>query len=86
MKKAIAKKSTDKKAAVKNIAASYNRYKTYDGKQYTGMTIGRGHKWNYDKGIWIDKKMTPEKMDNQLRRYKTPCGQSSRGFGYSCWN
>jgi len=33
-----------KKAEVtKDIAKTYNAFKTFEGKQYTGMKIGRGH-------------------------------------------
>ena len=56
------KASLKAKASIKNkkdIAASYNQYKTYEGKQYTGMKIGRSHKWYYDKGTWVDKKNHP---------------------------
>ena len=45
------RKSTGKK----NVAASYNKYKKFNGEQYTGMAVGRSHKWYYDKGEWKDK-------------------------------
>src|SRR3569832_1791792 len=53
------KSATAKKPAKKNYAASFNRYKFYKGKQYTGTTIGRRQKWYYDKGEWKDRKITP---------------------------
>jgi len=31
-----------------NLSASYNRYKKFGDKQYTGMQIGRGHHWRRD--------------------------------------
>ena len=33
-----------------DISASYNRFKEFEGKQYSGMKVGRSHKWYYDKG------------------------------------
>src|SRR5437879_5798954 len=81
MKKAIAKKSAVKKTPVKNIAESYNRYKMFDGKQYTGMAIGRGHKWNYDKGIWVDKKITPERWTISYDATKRRAGKAPEGSG-----
>ncbi len=42
------------------IPASYNKFKKFEGKQYTGMQVGRSHKWYYDKGEWKEKKITPD--------------------------
>ncbi len=44
-----AKKVSTKKANKKDISASYNAFKEFKGQAYTGMQIGRSHKWNYDK-------------------------------------
>src|SRR4030095_3176279 len=49
-----------KRAAKKSISESYNRFKEHDGKFYTGMQIGRSHKWYYDKGEWKETKITPD--------------------------
>jgi hypothetical protein len=40
-------------------AVSYDDFKEYEGRQYTGMKIGRSHKWHYDQGEWKEKKITP---------------------------
>lgn len=32
----------------------------FNGKLYTGIQIGRGHHWNYDKGDWKETKITPD--------------------------
>jgi hypothetical protein len=40
----------------KDISKTYNEYKEFEGKQYTGMRVGRSHKWHYDKGEWKEKK------------------------------
>jgi hypothetical protein len=77
-----AKKKPAKKIALKkDVAASYNQYKIYQGKQYTGMTIGRSHKWYYDKGIWIDKKITPEKWLINFEVTKRRAGKAPEGSG-----
>lgn len=70
-----------KKDTKKDIAASYNRFKIFQGKQYTGMTIGRSHKWYYDKGIWIDKKITPEKWLINFEVKKRRAGKAPEGSG-----
>jgi hypothetical protein len=50
------KNNTSKPAARKpidqDIAATYNAFKEFEGRRYTGVKIGRGHKWYYDKGEW----------------------------------
>lgn len=76
------KTSSAKKGAVKkDITSSYNRYKFYQGQQYTGMTIGRSHKWYYDKGVWIDKKITPEKWMINFAVTKRRAGKAPEGSG-----
>lgn len=35
-----------------DIAKTYNEFKRFEGKQYTGMKVDRSHKWYYDKGEW----------------------------------
>jgi len=81
MKKQSAKKRTVKRAAKKDRADSYNRFKIFQGRQYTGMAVGRSHKWNYDKGIWIDKKITPEKWLINFEVKKRRAGKAPEGSG-----
>jgi hypothetical protein len=47
----------------KDISKAYNEYKEFEGKQYTGMNVGKGHKWYYDRGEWKEKKITPDKWE-----------------------
>src|SRR3954464_10872042 len=72
-----------KKAPTKNrdISESYNRYKFFQGKQYTGMAIGRSHKWYYDQGIWLDKKITPDKWLINFEVTKRRAGKAPEGSG-----
>src|SRR3954465_3998419 len=44
----------------KDLSASFNKFKNFNGKLYTGVQIGRGHHWNYDKGDWKETKITPD--------------------------
>ena len=44
-------------------SADYNEFKEVTGKKYTGMKVGRGHKWYYDKGEWKEKKVAPDKWE-----------------------
>jgi hypothetical protein len=75
------KKATTKSSKTKDISDTYNQYKFYQGKQYTGMKVGRSHKWYYDKGIWIDKKITPEKWLISFDVTKRRSGKAPKGSG-----
>ena len=48
------------KEAKSDRAVSYNEFKEYEGQKYTGMKIGRSHKWYYDQGEWKETKITPD--------------------------
>ena len=47
----------------KHISNSYNEYKDFEGKKYTGMRVGETHQWYYDKGEWKEKKIAPDKWE-----------------------
>ena len=66
---------------IKSSAASYNSFKTYEGKQYTGMAIGRSHKWNYDKGVWRETKITPDRWEINYSVTKRRAGHAPEGSG-----
>lgn len=59
-KKATVKTAPKKKAVKKDSASAYNKFKDFEGRQYTGMQIGRSHHWDYDKGDWKETKITPD--------------------------
>lgn len=81
MKKAPAKPTGSKSKHKAGITDSYNRYKMYGEKQYTGMAVGRSHKWYYDQGIWLDKKITPEKWLISYEVTKRRAGKAPKGSG-----
>ena len=54
----ISKKTQEKLDS--SLAETYNKFKEFEGKRYTGVKIGRGHKWYYDQGIWKERKVTPD--------------------------
>ena len=64
-----------------DIAKNYNQFKTFNGKQYTGMKIGRSHKWYYDKGEWKEKKVTPDKWQFTYNVTKRRAGIAPEGSG-----
>lgn len=74
-------KKRKKATKTPDIAASYNKFKTFGGKQYTGMAIGRSHKWYYDKGTWKEKKITPDMWDIHYAVTKRRAGKAPEGSG-----
>jgi hypothetical protein len=70
-----------RKTAKKDIADSYNQYKFFEGQQYTGMKIGRSHKWYYDKGEWKDHKITPDLWEIEYQVTKRRAGKAPEGSG-----
>src|SRR5919201_5741221 len=65
----------------KDIAASYNEFKEFEGRRYTGMKIGRSHKWYYDQGEWKEKKVTPDKWQFTYAVTKRRKGKAPEGSG-----
>ena len=65
----------------KDISKSYNQFKDFEGKKYTGMKVGRTHKWYYDKGEWKEKKLTPDKWQFSYTVTKRRSGRAPEGSG-----
>jgi len=62
-------------------AVSYNAFKDYEGQPYTGMKIGRSHKWYYDRGEWKEKKITPDLWQINYAVTKRRAGRAPEGSG-----
>src|SRR5918995_2173414 len=65
----------------KDFSKSYNQFKEFEGKKYTGMKVGRTHKWYYDKGEWKEKKITPDKWQFTYNAPKRRAGNAPEGSG-----
>src|ERR1700745_1146462 len=76
-----AAKQSKKEQAGNDIAATYNEFKEFEGKRYTGMKIGRSHKWYYDKGEWKEKKITPDEWEFNYNVKKRRAGKAPEGSG-----
>ena len=59
----------------------YDAFKIHEGRQYTGMKVGRSHKWYYDKGEWRDKKITPDMWEIYYSVVKRRAGKAPKGSG-----
>jgi len=64
-----------------DVAATYDAFKEFEGRRYTGMRVGRGHKWNYDPGVWTEKKVTPEQWEIHYAVTKRRVGKAPEGSG-----
>ncbi|MEW5915658.1 MAG: hypothetical protein AB1762_04600 [Gemmatimonadota bacterium] len=70
-----------KKTSKSDPAVSYDDFKEYEGKKYTGMKIGRSHKWYYDQGEWKEKKITPDLWQISYAVTKRRAGRAPEGSG-----
>lgn len=68
-------------ASEQDIAATYNAFKEYEGRRYTGMKVGRSHKWNYDPGVWKETKVTPDEWQIEFAVTKRRAGHAPEGSG-----
>ena len=62
-------------------AVSYNEFKDHEGRRYTGMKIGRSHKWYYDMGEWKETKVTPDLWQVSYAVTKRRAGRAPEGSG-----
>jgi hypothetical protein len=69
------------KLAKDELAEKYNKFKKYEGKQYTGMPVGKSHKWYYDKGEWHETKITPDVWSISYAVTKRRAGKAPEGSG-----
>src|SRR5205085_1439021 len=65
----------------KDLSASYNQFKQFEGQQYSGMAIGRSHKWYYDKGEWKETKINPDLWEIFYSVTKRRAGRAPEGSG-----
>lgn len=76
------KRSAAKKAAPKkDLSKTYEEFKSFEGQQYTGMRVGRSHKWHYDKGDWKETKITPDLWEVSYAVNKRRAGHAPEGSG-----
>jgi hypothetical protein len=69
------------KEVKRDLASTYNKFKEFEGRKYTGMAIGRKHGWYYDQGEWSEKKVTPDKWQFTYAVTKRRKGKAPEGSG-----
>lgn len=50
---------------------SFNDLKTFEGKPYSGMSIGSSHLWDYPNGTWEETKLAPDKWQFVFKSIKS---------------
>jgi hypothetical protein len=80
-KKRTSSTASKKTEAKKDLSKTYNEYKDFEGQQYTGMKVGRSHKWYYDKGEWKETKITPDLWEISYAVTKRRAGKAPEGSG-----
>jgi hypothetical protein len=75
------KRPAAKQQTASDGAVSYDEFKDYEGRKYTGMKIGRAHKWYYDEGEWKEKKITPDLWQISYAVTKRRAGRAPEGSG-----
>lgn len=81
--KTVPRKTSHNDSAKKEqeIAETYNEFKEFEGRRYTGMKIGRSHKWYYDQGEWKETKLTPDEWQINYTVKKRRAGKAPEGSG-----
>jgi len=74
-----AKQSTNETSS--DPAVSYNEFKEYEGQRYTGMKIGRSHKWHYDGGGLQGNESFAGLVADQLCGHEAARGPRARRIG-----
>src|SRR5688572_29780139 len=59
----------------------YDEIKQFHGQRYTGMKVGRSHKWRYDAGEWKERKVTPDRWEFEYTVVKRRAGRAPEGSG-----
>jgi hypothetical protein len=74
-------KAKNGKRPADGTATSYDAFKEFEGRRYTGMKIGRSHKWYYDQGEWKETKVTPDQWEIRYDVKKRRAGKAPEGSG-----
>jgi len=70
-----------KKDNAKRPGTGYDEFKEFQGKKYTGMKVGRSHRWHYDKGEWKEKKISPDEWNFTYSVKKRRAWSAPEGSG-----
>ena len=71
----------NKQILEQDAAKTYNQFKVFEGKKYTGMSVGGRHKWYYEKGEWKETKVAPDRWEFSYAVPKRRAGHAPAGSG-----
>jgi hypothetical protein len=70
-----------KNEADSDLAATYDAFKEFEGRRYTGMKVGGRHTWHYDAGVWKERKVAPDRWEITYAVPKRRAGKAPPGSG-----
>ncbi|QOR38104.1 hypothetical protein HNO52_05950 [Billgrantia diversa] len=65
----------------KRKTQGYDRLKQHEGKGYSGMPVGRSHKWYYDQGEWRERKLSPDEWEISYQTTKRRAARAPEESG-----
>ena len=77
----MARSASRSSKAKQPSSKGYDAFKEFKGARYTGMKVGRGHKWEYAAGEWVEKKLTPDEWEFRFAPPKRRKGRAPEGSG-----
>src|SRR3954471_670684 len=75
------RKNLEANAIAKDSAATYDSFKEFEGRRYTGTKVGGHNKWHYDPGVWTEKKVSPDEWVLSYNVVKRRAGKAPEGSG-----
>lgn len=60
---------------------SFDDTKVFNGRCYSGMSVGAGHLWNYPNGLWEETKITPDQWRIKFSSVKCRTNPAPEGSG-----
>ena len=60
---------------------AYDDLKEFQGKVYSGMSVGGEHRWEYPHGIWVERKAAPDRWDFTFSSLKRRARKAPEGSG-----
>lgn len=60
---------------------AFNDTKLFNGKRYSGMSVGTGHLWNYPNGVWEETKVADDKWHIRFTSVKCRSKPAPEGSG-----
>jgi hypothetical protein len=60
---------------------AYDDLKQYEGRLYSGMSVGGRHVWEYKDGLWDERKAAPDRWDFTFSSVKRRARSAPEGSG-----